>query len=377
MNIYAHITGWGTSVPEKVLTNDDLAEMVDTNDEWIQSRTGIRERHIVSEEQSTATLASEAAVQALAQARVSPGDVDLIIVSTSYPEHIFPATASIVQDNIGAIKAGAFDLSAACTGFILALNMAAQAIRTGSIETAIVIGAETLSRIIDWTDRSTCILFGDGAGAFVLQASEEPGGVLSSVMRSDGSGADLLGLPAGGSKLPASELTVQQGKHFLFMKGNEVFRFATRVMASATKDVVAKAGLSLEEVDWVIPHQANRRIIETAARRLKLPIEQFVINLDRYGNTSTASVPLATVDAVQDGKLKPGDQIVFVGFGAGLTWGALAVQWTGPLPEVEERLKVWPYRLPGLYRFYARLRSILLRWVRFWEGLIWGRPPRQ
>ncbi len=375
MNYYAHITGWGMSVPEKVLTNDDLAQMVDTNDEWIRSRTGISERHIVSDDQSTATLATDAAIQALLSAKLIPSDVDLIIVATSSPEYIFPATASIVQDNIGAVKAGAFDLSAACTGFILALNMAAQAIQTGSINAALVIGAETLSRFIDWTDRSTCILFGDGAGAFVLQSSEEPGGVLSSVMRSDGSGADLLGVPAGGSKYPASELTIQEGKHFLFMKGNEVFRFATRVMAQATKDVISQAGIALEEIDWIIPHQANRRIIETAARRLKFPIEQFVINLDRYGNTSTASIPLATVEAAQEGKLKPGDKIVFVGFGAGLSWGSLAVQWTGPLPE--ERLKVWPYRLPSLYRFYVRIRSLALRWVRFWEGLIWGRPPRE
>lgn len=377
MKFYAHITGWGMSVPERVLTNDDLAEMVDTNDAWIQSRTGIRERRIASDDQSTATLATDAARNALAQAKVSPSDVDLIIVATSSPEYIFPATASIVQDSIGAIKAGAFDLSAACTGFILALNMATQAICTGSIKTALVIGSETLSRLVDWTDRSTCILFGDGAGAFVLQASQEPGGVLTSVMRSDGSGAELLCLPAGGSKLPASEKTVRDGLHYLSMNGNEVFRFATRVMAQATKDVIAKAGIKLEELDWVIPHQANRRIIETAARRLKLPIERFVINLDHYGNTSTASIPLATVEAAQEGKLIPGDNIVFVGFGAGLTWGALAVQWTGALPAVEERRKVWPYRLPGLYRFYARVRSVLLRWVRFWEGLIWGRPPRR
>ncbi len=375
MNFYAHITGWGMSVPDKVLTNDDLAELVDTNDEWIQSRTGIRERRIATDEQSTATLATDAAIHALDKAKISPSDVDLIIVATSSPDNIFPATASIVQDSIGAVKAGAFDISAACTGFILALNMAAQAIHTGSISTALVIGSETLSRFLDWTDRSTCIIFGDGAGAFVLQASEEPGGVLSAVMRSDGSGADLLGLSAGGSYYPASEPTIHEGKHFLFMNGKEVFRFATRVMAGATKDVLDQADISLEELDWIIPHQANRRIIETAARRLKFPIEQVVINLDRYGNTSTASIPLATVEAAQEGKLKPGDKIVFVGFGAGLSWGSLAVQWTGPLPE--ERRKVWPYRLLGLYRFYVRLRSLLLRWIRFWEGLIWGRPPRQ
>ncbi len=374
MRLYAHITGWGMSVPEKVLTNDDLAELVDTNDEWIRSRTGIRERHIANDEQSTATLASDAAIKALEQAKIRPSEIDLIIVATSSPEYIFPATASIVQNSIGAVKAGAFDISAACTGFIYALNMAAQAIETGSIEAALVIGSDTLSRFIDWTDRSTCILFGDGAGAFVLQASENPGGVLSAVMRSDGSGANLLGVPAGGSKNPASELTVREGKHFIFMHGNEVFRFATRVMAQATKDVISQAGITLEELDWIIPHQANRRIIETAARRLKLPIEQFIINLERYGNTSTASIPIATVEAIQEGKLKPGDKIVFVGFGSGLSWGSVAVQWTGLLPE--ERRQVWPYRLFGLYRFYIRLRSLVLRWVRFLEGLIWGRPPR-
>jgi len=323
---FAHITGWGMSVPEKVLTNDDLSKIVDTNDEWIRDRTGIRERRIAAENQSTSSLAIEASLKALQVANLRPTDLDLIICSTSTPEHIFPATACLVQDSIGATKAGAFDLSAACTGFIFAINMAAQSIRSGAIKNALVIGSETLSRFVNWEDRNTCILFGDGAGAFILQASDIPGGVQSAVMHSDGSGGDSLILQAGGSKHPATVATVQAGQHFIEMDGREVFRFATRVMAQATKEALAAANIELEDVKWIIPHQANIRIIEAAARGLKMSIERFVINLDRYGNTSTASIPLATVEAVEDGRLQPGDQIVFVGFGAGLTWGALAVE---------------------------------------------------
>lgn len=371
MNRYAHITGWGKSVPENIMTNDKLAELVDTSDEWIRSRTGIGERRIATEGESTASLGAGAAIDALKVANLSPNDVDLIIVATSSPEHIFPSTASLVQDQIGATKAGAFDLSAACTGFIIAMNMAAQAIQSGSIENALVIGAETLSRLVNWEDRVTCILFGDGAGAFVLQASDEPGGVKSSVMRSDGSGGDLLTVPAGGSKLPASTQTVQDGLHFISMDGKKVFRFATRVMAQATEEAAAEAGMTLDDVNWVIPHQANQRIIETAARRLKMPMERFVVNLEHYGNTSTASIPLATYDAIQDGRLQPGDQVVFVGFGAGLTWGAVAAEWSGPMPV--QKPKVWPYRLHGLYKIYARVRSLAMRALRFVEGLIWGR----
>src|SRR5512146_1726733 len=224
---YAHITGWGMSVPETVMTNDDLSKMVETNDQWIRERTGIQQRHLAKEDQFPSTLAVEASIKALTVANLRPTDLDLIIVSTSSPEYIFPATACLVQDQLGATKAGAFDLLAACTGFIYAMNMAAQAIRSGSIKNALVIGAETLSRFVDWQDRSTCILFGDGAGAFVLQASDEPGGVLSAVMHSDGSGADLLSLPAGGARLPATESTIHDGKHFIQMDGSEVFRFAT------------------------------------------------------------------------------------------------------------------------------------------------------
>src|SRR5687768_13823417 len=270
----AHITGWGLSVPEPVLTNDDISKMVDTNDEWIRDRTGIRERHIARDTEFPSTLGINAALRALEVANLAPTELDLIICTSSSPEYIFPATACLIQDQIGASKAGAFDLLAACTGFIYALNMGAQAIRSGSIKSALIVGSETLSRFINWKDRNTCILFGDGAGAFVLQASEQPGGVLSAVMRSDGSGGDLLTIEGGGSRYPASESTVHNGRHYIQMDGKEVFRFATRVMASATQEVLACAGLTMDQVQWIVPHQANIRIIEAAARGLKLPMER-------------------------------------------------------------------------------------------------------
>jgi len=363
---YAHITGWGMAVPDTVLTNEELAQRVNTSDKWIVEMTGIRERRIAGDREYPSALAVKASIRALNIASLKPTDIDLIICATSSPEYIFPATACLIQDQLGATKAGAFDLSAACTGFIFATNMAAQAIRSGSIRNALVIGTENLSRFVDWEDRKTCILFGDGAGAFVLQASDLPGGVLSAVMHSDGSGADLLSLPGGGSRYPASEQTLREGRHFIHMDGREVFRFATRVMGRAAREVLELAGLTTEDVQWIIPHQANYRIIETAAKYLKLPLDRFVINVDRYGNTSTASIPIATVEAHEKGLLKKGDRIVLVGFGAGLTWGALAAEWTGPLPLERpvhaERYQTW-----------ARLRSLLLRIMRFIEGLIWGR----
>ena len=366
MSPFAHITGWGMAVPEKILTNDDLAQMVETTDEWIHERTGIRERHIASPEQTSASLAIEASLQALEVANLKPSELDLIIVASSSPEHIFPSTASLVQDRLGAGKAGAFDLLAACTGFIYAISTGAQAIRSGSAINVLIIGAETLSRFTNWKDRNTCILFGDGAGAFVLQASETPGGVLSSTLRSDGSGADLLSVPAGGSFLPTSHETVEHGQHFIQMNGREVFRFATRVMAQATREVVEAAELTLDDVNLIIPHQANQRIIDSAARNLEIPIERFVINVERYGNTSTASIPIATCEAFQQGRLNPGDRVVMVGFGAGLTWGAALIQWSGPfLPEKP----IYPFT----YRTWVRIRSFMRRLFRRIEGVIWGR----
>ena len=364
---YAHVTGWGMAVPEKVLTNSDLANLVDTSNEWIVERTGIRERHIADDHETTASLATDAAIKALEMANLDPSDVDLIIVSTSSPEHIFPATACLVQDRIGASKAGAFDLSAACTGFIFALNMAAQAIRTGEMENILVIGAETLSRLVNWKDRNTCILFGDGAGAFVLQPSDIEGGVLSAVMRSDGSGGDLLSLPAGGSRFPTSTATIADGLHYIHMSGREVFRFATRVMAQATQEAVQKANLQMDDVKLIIPHQANQRIIEAAARQLEISMERVQVNVASYGNTSTASIPIATCEAITAGRLQAGDRVVFVGFGAGLTWGAAVVQWSGPILEKRKRY------LPPSYRAWAKVRSLLNRLVRRIEGILWGR----
>src|SRR3990172_1655724 len=331
MTRFAHITGWGMAVPEKVLTNEEIARMVDTSDEWIVSRTGIRERRIASQDQSSASLATDAALKALEVADLKPSEVDLIVVATSSPEYLFPATACVVQDQIGAKKAGAFDLSAACTGFIYAVNMAAQAIQSGAIDNALVIGAETLSRLTNWQDRNTCILFGDGAGAFVLQMSYEPGGVLSAVMRSDGSGGNSLYIPAGGSRIPTTAETVAQGLHYIHMNGREVYRFATRVMIQATQEAVADAKLEMQDVDLIIPHQANQRIIEAAARGLDFPMEKVISNVDRYG----------------------------------ITWGAAVAQWTAPVAVRRKRY------LPPSYRAWARLRSILRRLMRRIEGLIW------
>lgn len=363
---YAHITGWGMAAPETVLTNDDLSKLVDTNDAWIRERTGIRERRIAKEGQTSSSLGVEAALKALKVANLRPTDLDLIICSTSTPDYIFPATACMIQDQIGATKAGAFDLLAACSGFIYATNMAAQAVKSGSIKSALVIGTETLSRFVNWKDRNTCILFGDGAGAFVIQASERPGGVYSAVMHSDGSGGDLLTLPGGGSVHPATEITVHEGKHFIAMDGKEVFRFATRVMAQATNEALESAGMKIENINWIVPHQANIRIIEAAARGLKQPMDKFIVNLERYGNTSTASIPIAMVEAVEKGQIKTGDKLVMVGFGAGLTWGALIAEWTGPLPSKG-------HVRPEQYRALGRVRSLVRRAIRFIEGIIFRR----
>lgn len=362
---YAHITGWGMSVPDKILTNDEISKMVDTNDEWIVSRTGIHERRIAGPENSTTSLAVEASFRALEIANLHPGDLDLVIVSTSSPDFIFPSTASLVQDRIGAINAGAFDLLAACTGFIYAMNLGSQAIKSNAAENVLVIGSETLTRYVDWKDRNTCILFGDGAGAFVLQASEEEGGVLSAVLRSDGSGGDLLSVPASGSRYPASLQTIYDGLHYIQMNGREVFRFATRVMSEATQETISATELTIDDINLLIPHQANQRIIEAAARGLNYPMDKVMVNLDRYGNTSTASIPIATVEALDQGRLNPGDHAVLVAFGAGLTWGATLVKWTGPLPY---KKKV----SPRLYPWSARMRSVLARLRRRLEGFIWG-----
>jgi len=342
---------------------------MDTSEDWIVSRTGIRERHIAGPDQTTASLATDAAHQALLVAGLTPLQIDLIIVATSSPEHLFPATACLVQDRLGATHAGAFDLSAACTGFIYALAIATQMIATGEYERALVIGSETLSRIVNWQDRGTCVLFGDGAGAFVLQASAQEGGLLAHTMHSDGSGGDLLSLPAGGSRLPTSRETVEKGLHYVSMNGREVYRFATRVMVSATREVARKAGIRLRDVDRIVPHQANLRIIEMAAKGLGLPMERFVVNVDRYGNTSTASIPIAVCEAVEAGRIKAGNRVVLVGFGAGLAWGSAVIEWVS---AGQPRPAAWWRSGFFLLRVLARIRSWLLRTERWLESLFWG-----
>jgi len=352
---YAHIVGWGMSVPKRVMTNDDWAQLVDTSDEWIRTRTGIVERRIAGEGETTLTLALDAAHKALDVAKISPAQIDLIIVATITPEHIFPSTACLVQDQLGATKAGAFDLSAGCSGFIYGLAMATDSIRAGSAQHVLVIGAETLSRFMDWSDRETCVLFGDGAGAVVVSGSETPGGILSSILGSDGSGGDHLILPAGGSKFPASHETVEQGLHYARMNGREVFRFATRTMDKAARQACVKANVPLDEVKLMVPHQANSRIIDSAARSLKLNDGRVFSNIERYGNTSAASIPIALVEAIQAGRIHRHDYLVLVGFGAGLTWGATVVQWGVPLPV---RPPSWYQRLfRWLYYRWARVRS--------------------
>jgi 3-oxoacyl-[acyl-carrier-protein] synthase-3 len=352
---YAHIVGWGVSLPERVMTNDDWAQLVDTSDEWIRSRTGIAERRIAGEGETTLTLSVAAARDALDVAKLSPTQLDLIIVATVTPEHLFPATACLVQDNLGAVRAGAFDLSAGCSGFIYALSLAADSIRAGTCHHVLVIGSETLSRIMDWHDRQTCVLFGDGAGAVVVSGSETPGGILSSALGSDGSGGDYLIVPAGGSKLPTSHQTVDEGLHYTRMNGREVFRFASRTMDKAARLVCDKASVPMDDVKLFVPHQANIRIIKSAARSLKLEDDRVITNLDRYGNTSAASIPIALCEAIANGRVHRGDYLVLVGFGAGLTWGAIALQWGVPLPV---KPAPWYLRMfRWLYYRWARVRS--------------------
>lgn len=363
MSPYAHIAGWGMYAPAKVLSNQDLERMVDTSDEWIRSRTGIVERRIAGEKESTSTMAVEAARRALARAHLSPRQLDAIIVATISPDYLTPATACLVQAALGADKAAAFDVSAGCSGFIYALNLARMGIAAGEWRNVLIIGAETLSRFVNWDDRSTCVLFGDGAGALVLVASEEPGGVLACVLGADGSGADLLSIPAGGSRMPAGPETISQRAHTIQMDGRAVYRFATRIIPEAVEQVMRKAGLPLSAVDMIIPHQANIRIIEAARKKLRLPEEAFYINLYRYGNTSAASIPIALCEVADHELINDGSVVVLVGFGAGLTWGAAAVRWGVPLPPPAR-----PWYQRALYlgravlgRLPAFLRKLLYR----------------
>ncbi|UCH33517.1 MAG: ketoacyl-ACP synthase III [Armatimonadota bacterium] len=321
------ITGVSLCVPPRILTNLDLERMVDTSDEWIRTRTGIAERRVADPEVATSDLALGAARGALERARLQPEELDLVIVATVTPDMQFPATACIVQDKLGAARAAAFDLEAGCTGFVYGVSLASQAIATGGVANALVIGAEVLTRLVDWTDRSTCVIPGDGAGAGILQPVEEGRGVLSFVLRADGSGGDALKMPAGGSRVPTTAETVEQGLHYARMDGNEIFRFAVQVVEEVAVECLAKAGLTLADVDLIIPHQANVRIIEACAKRMNVPQEKWVCNVDRYGNTSAASIPMALAETVEAGRLTQGQLVLLVGFGAGLTYGAVAMRW--------------------------------------------------
>jgi 3-oxoacyl-[acyl-carrier-protein] synthase-3 len=324
----AHVTGWGRYAPAHVLTNADLERMVDTSDEWIRTRTGIRERRVAAAHETTASMAAVAGLRAIRTAGIEPEDIDLILLGTLTPDYWMPSTAALVKEAIGNTKAAAFDVMAACSGFVYGFATAQAYIQAGLAKHVLVIGAELLTRFLDYTDRSTCILFGDGAGAVVLSASDEPGGALGVEMTTEPRGAYMIWLPAGGSKSPPSAETISRGEHFIRMEGKETYRFATRTLASTALESIRRSGLEPSDIDLFIPHQANIRIIEAVAKGLDLPMDKMFVNLDKYGNTSAASVPIALAEAVNEGHVKIGDNVVIVAFGAGFTSGAVTINWT-------------------------------------------------
>ena len=323
------ITGWGSYVPERVLSNADLEKLVDTSDEWIRARTGIRERRIAAPHETAATLGAIAAKRALAVAGLDPDDIDVIVVATLTPDYWMPSTAVLVKEAIGNATAAAFDVAAACSGFVYGYATADSYIRSGMARNVLLVGAELLTRFLDFTDRSTCILFGDGAGAVVISASDEAGGGLAGMeLTTDPDGAYMIWLPSGGSRSPSSPETMERGEHYIRMEGRETYRFATRTLASSALAAVEKAGWEPGDVDLFIPHQANVRIIEAVAKGLGLPMDKMFVNIDKYGNTSAASVAIALDEAVRTGRISPGDKLVLAAFGAGFTSGAAALEWT-------------------------------------------------
>jgi 3-oxoacyl-[acyl-carrier-protein] synthase-3 len=324
---HVSITGIGANVPERVLTNDELSGMVDTSDEWIVVRTGIRERRIARDDEALSDMALPAARQALATAGVAGPELDLIICATVTPDMAFPATAAIMADELGARDAAAYDLSAGCTGFMYAVAQAYGMLAGGVCRRSLVVGGDVLSKIVDWSDRTTCIVFGDGAGAVVMERVEQ-GGFLGFELGADGSGGMQLYLPAGGSRTPTSAATIAQHEHYVHMNGREVFKFATRVLVSSAEKLLDQLGLTVHDVDLYVPHQANVRIIKHAVERLGIPEEKVVVNVDRYGNTSSGSIPLALADAVRDRRVNKGDIVLMTGMGAGLTWGSGVMEWT-------------------------------------------------
>ncbi len=320
--------GTGSYLPPKVLTNNDLEKMVDTSNEWIVTRSGIKERRITDENTATSDLAAKAAKNALDNASLKPEDIDLIIVATVTPDYPFPSTACMVQKKIGAVNAAAFDLSAACSGFLYALSVGASMLNCGGYKNIMVIGAEALSKITDWKDRSTCVLFGDGAGAVIIRSSDDSGSrILYSELGAEGEGEDLLKVPAGGSAMPASSETVKNRDHYIKMRGNELFKWAVKKMGCLVVDAVKESGLSPDDVKCIIPHQVNMRIITAAMRKTSIPVEKVILTLDKYGNTSAASIPIALDEANREGKLKKGDVVVFVAFGSGLTYASMVIRW--------------------------------------------------
>lgn len=322
------ILGTGAYLPEKVVTNDDMAKLVDTSDEWIRTRTGICERHFASAHETTSYMAAEAAKKAIGAAGIDREEIDLVVVATMTPDMPFPSTACLVQDKVGLGSVTAFDVQAACSGYVYALNIASSMLRAGSYNKALVIGAEKTSPILDFEDRTTCVLFGDGASAAVLGTSETPDiGILGSLGGADGSNPKLLYQPAGGTAIPATPESIDARQHFLKMNGKEIFKLAVRVMEQASLDVLKKYGYGTNELNLVIPHQANMRIIESLAKRMAIPMGRFHNNLEHYGNTSAASVGIALDDAIRTGRIQSGDLVLLVAFGAGLTWGASLLKW--------------------------------------------------
>jgi 3-oxoacyl-[acyl-carrier-protein] synthase-3 len=321
------ITGVGSHLPARVLTNADLEKMVETTDEWITTRTGIKERRLAGPDEATSDLAVAAARKALASAGVTPEQVDLIIVATITPDMLFPSTACLVQHKLGAVRAAAFDIEAACSGFVYALDIASHFVASHTYNTVLVIGAEKMSSVVDWTDRNTCVLFGDGAGAAVLQNRPNAHGLLTTCLGSDGGKAGLLELPAGGSACPATADSVSKKLHFLRMDGKETFRNAVNAMVSAANEALSRCGVTVADVKCIIPHQANQRILSAVAERLEAREDQLFVNVDRYGNTSAASVAIALDEAVAAGRIQRGDLVLLVVFGAGLTWGAALIEW--------------------------------------------------
>ncbi|HYV19239.1 MAG TPA: beta-ketoacyl-ACP synthase III [Verrucomicrobiae bacterium] len=323
----AVIVGTGSSLPDRILTNAELEKMVDTSDEWIATRTGIRERRVAGETEPMSLFATRAAEAALAAAETKAADLDLVLCATVTPDMPIPSTACIIQDKLGAKKAAAFDMAAGCSGFLYGLTVAERFLASPQYESILLIGAEVLSKYVDWKDRTTCVLFGDGAGAVVLKAGKAPYGVLATTLRADGALADFIHVPAGGTREPASEKTIAERRHYIRMKGNETFKMAVRSMEEASRQVLERAGLSTSDVAMFIPHQANLRIIDAVGTRLGLRPEQVLINIERVGNTSAASIPVALDEAARAGKLKRGDVVLLAAFGTGLTWGAAVLRW--------------------------------------------------